>query len=124
MIQECCGGTTVQGAVIINNIGNSYIGFYKTPAINNVRITRNKLLSNVTKTALIYVNADTNTATHAMYNVKIEENEVNGSILAKASGGGSGNEIRNNWGSRGNIRASCHVKVAENTNFLIKSCAD
>lgn len=125
MIQECCGGTTVNGAKIVNNQGNSYIGLYKIPQIQNVTITANKLLSNVTDTPLIYVVADTNNAPNSMSQVLIEQNNVNGGILAKASLGGNGNVIRNNTGnSSGYIEYSCNVTVRENNGFAAKPCIE
>jgi hypothetical protein len=123
LIQECCGGTKVNQVNIRNNIGNSYIGLFWTPFIRNVRITGNKLLSNVTDTPLIYVHADTGDSFNAMYNVKIENNIVSGSILAKASNGGSGNIINNNTGNlSGFIKASCNVTVTGNTRFKFFPC--
>ncbi|WP_017715290.1 glycosyl hydrolase family 28-related protein [Kamptonema formosum] len=123
LIQECCGGTTVRGASISKNQGNSYIGLYKVPEIRNVRIADNKLLSNITNTPLIYVVADTNNSAHSMEGVRIEGNTVSGDILAKASAGGSGNAIRNNAGNNsGAIEASCHVAVSGNSGFQEKPC--
>jgi hypothetical protein len=123
LIQECCGGTQINQAVITENVGNSYIGLYKTPFIQDISITKNKLTSDVTNTALIYVNADTNAQPHAMHRVKIEDNLVNGNILMKASGGGHGNVIRNNISeSNGKIQYSCHVEVSENKGFELQAC--
>ncbi|HEY9807767.1 MAG TPA: glycosyl hydrolase family 28-related protein [Halomicronema sp.] len=123
LIQECCGGTTVNGAIIANNYGNSYIGFYKVPEIKNVEIRENKLLTNITNTPLIFVMADTNKNRHRLDNVRIEKNIVNGSILAKGSLGGSNNIIQNNTGNKtGNIETSCHVNVKDNSGFAVKQC--
>ncbi len=123
LIQECCGGTVVNGATITQNEGNSYIGLYKVPSIRKVAIANNKLLSNITNTALIYVQADTNKSANSMDEVRIENNTVNGSIFAKASAGGSGNVIQNNRGNNsGSVEASCHIQVSENTGFQEKPC--
>ncbi|MBD1940007.1 glycosyl hydrolase family 28-related protein [Microcoleus sp. FACHB-68] len=123
LVQECCGGTQVNGATITKNQGNSYIGFYKVPSIRNVNITENNLFDNITNTALIYVVADTNKQSNSMENVQIENNTVNGGILAKSSAGGSGNLIKNNAGNNtGAIEASCHVAVSGNTGFQTKPC--
>lgn len=123
LIQECCGGTKVKGAIISKNSGNSYIGFYKVPGIENVEITQNKLLTNITNTPLIFVMADTNKTPHRIDNVKIENNVVNGSILAKGSLGGNNNIIQNNTGNNtGNIETNCHVSVKENRGFELKQC--
>ena len=123
LIQECCGGTKVKGAIISKNSGNSYIGFYKVPGIENVEISQNKLLTNITNTPLIFVMADTNKTPHRIDNVKIENNQVNGSILAKGSLGGNNNIIQNNTGNNtGNIETNCHVSVKENPGFEVKQC--
>ncbi|MFB2920076.1 O-antigen ligase family protein [Aerosakkonema funiforme] len=123
LIQECCGGTQINGVFITENEGNSYIGLYKTPYVKNVEITRNKLLSNVTDTPLIYVSADTNNGIHAMENVRIEDNVINGGVMSRASKGGSGNTIKNNTGSPGGfLKYSCHVAVEGNNGFKLKPC--
>jgi O-antigen ligase len=123
LIQECCGGTSVKGVVIRENRGNSYIGLYKTPSVRDVLIAENELLTNVTNTPLIYVNADTNSNINSMDDVRIENNQVNGSILAKASLPGDGNMVSNNQGlGSGSIQHSCHVKVKDNTGFEIAPC--
>lgn len=123
LIQECCGGTQINGVVITENVGNSYIGLYKTPYVKNVEITRNKLLSNVTNTPLIYVSADTNNGIHSMENVKIENNVINGGVMSRASKGGSGNTIKNNTSSSsGSIKYSCHVAVEGNSGFKDEPC--
>lgn len=123
LIQECCGGTTINQAVITKNLGNSYIGLYKTPHIQHVRIAHNELTANVTNTALIFVSADTNAQTNAMDNVVIEDNLLKGNIMAIASEGGQGNVIRNNTSqSDSKIKYSCHVKVTRNTGFELQPC--
>ncbi|MBK4729761.1 hypothetical protein JJD41_07740 [Oxynema sp. CENA135] len=125
LIQECCGGSQVNGAKIANNRGNSYIGFYKVPDIKNVVVSGNELLSNVTNTALIYVNADTNNAPHQMHDVRVENNRINGNIFVQASAGGSNNTIANNrGGDRAEIEASCHVEIRDNSGFTVKPCRD
>lgn len=123
LIQECCGGTKVDGVIIRNNEGNSYIGLYKVPDIRNVIITANKLLSNVTQIATIYVNANTNKRSRSMDNVVIENNTINGSIFARANLGGSGNIIKNNVGdSNGSIQYSCNIIIQGNVGFSLEPC--
>ena len=123
LIQECCGGTKVNGATIKNNQGNGYIGFYKNQDIKNVIIEGNQLSDNITNTPLIYVVADTNNRPYQMEDVTVENNTVEGSILVKASAGGQRNLIKNNQGNnRGNIEASCHVNVRGNSGFEEKPC--
>ena len=123
LVQECCGGTTVKGAVINNNQGNAYIGVYKIPEVENVVIADNNLVAGNGDKHLIYVSADTNNAPHKMNNVRIENNNLEGGIIAKASLGGSGNMIINNQGnSRGKIVYSCHIQLEGNRGFRDQSC--
>ena len=121
LIQECCGGTTINQAIIRNNVGNAYIGLYKTPFIRNVSISENELLSNDTNTTLIYVDADTNKYQNSMDNVRIENNIVSGNVLVKASQGGSGNVVKSNMSkSSGFIEYSPHITITGNTGFVLK----
>ena len=125
LMQECCGGTEVRGVKITENVGNSYIGLYKVPHIENVIIAKNKLMSNVTDTSLIYINADTNKKPHSMNNVRIEENLIDGDIYVRASKGGDNNIVIGNYSLLDNeniIQASCHIQIRNNENFLIEDC--
>ncbi|NEU71058.1 hypothetical protein PI95_000320 [Hassallia byssoidea VB512170] len=123
LIQECCGGTSVNGVKISNNTGNSYIGIYKVPEVKNVLITGNKILTNMTNTPAIYVNADTNGSKNRMDNVKIQNNTLSNGILARASNGGIDNFIEGNRGNNGgDISYSCGIKVENNIGFAIKQC--
>lgn len=124
LIQECCGGTTVNGAEIKNNQGKGYIGLYKTQDIKNVLIQGNQLLHSPTNnTPLIYVVADTNHRPYSMQDVTVENNIVQGSILLQASAGGARNVVQNNQGShQGAIAVSCHVHVTGNQGFEAKPC--
>jgi hypothetical protein len=118
LIQECCGGTTVNGATITNNSGNAYIGLYKTRDIENVLIENNQING-----SNIFVQADTNNAPFAMNDVKIINNEVGGSIIARGSSGGGNNLIRGNIGNGGNIKYSCStVRVENNRGFEVEPC--
>jgi hypothetical protein len=123
LIQQCCGGTSVNGATIRKNQGNAYIGLYKVPEIRDVQISDNQLMTDPTGDTLIYVNADTNSAPGTMANVRIENNRLSGGILAQASLDGGGNVIRGNQGDdQGVLRASCTVAVRENTGFQPAPC--
>jgi hypothetical protein len=123
LIQECCGGTSVNGVKISNNTGNSYIGIYKVPQVKNVLIAQNKILNNITNTAGIYIKADTNNSKNRMDNVKIENNTVSNGIYARASLGGSGNVISGNKNNHGGeLSYSCGIKVENNLGFAIKPC--
>jgi len=118
LIQECCGGTTVNGATITNNSGNAYIGLYKTRDINNVLIENNRING-----SNIFVQADTNNAPFGMNDVQIINNEVGGSIIARGSAGGGDNLIRDNIGNGGNIKYSCStVRVENNRGFEVEPC--
>ncbi|MDJ1182771.1 right-handed parallel beta-helix repeat-containing protein [Roseofilum casamattae] len=123
LIQECCGGTSVNGVRIENNRGNAYIGIYKIPNLNNVLIRNNQIASPSFGQGDIYVSADTNRSASSMNNVIIENNTIDGSIIAKASRGGRANAIANNRGSGdGYLDYSCHVTVKDNRGFTEKTC--
>ncbi len=123
VIHACCGGTSVNQAEIVGNSGNAYIGISDVPAIRDVRIVDNKLLSNVKPNIpLIYVNAGTGKKVNRMENVRIENNIIAGGLFA-ASQGGSGNVIKNNKSlNMGLIKSSCDVRVGENTGFVRSPC--
>ncbi len=120
LIQECCGGTKVNGVVIQNNQGNGYIGLYKVQDIKNARIENNQLTTN---NADIFIVADTNNQPYRMENVKILNNTVGGDIIAKASSGGSGNIVQGNINKgSGKIEHTCSVEVKNNTGFSTPPC--
>lgn len=128
LIQECCGGTTVRGVTITDNIVNSYIGIYKMRDIEDATITYNTL-TNATGALsdLIYVSANTNGSPFYAKNVKIENNSLSGniSLLASGAGGGTGNFIRYNTTSAGkSIRHTCaaNATISGNTGFTVQSC--
>ena len=125
LVQECCGGSRVNGVMIRNNEGNAYIGLYKVRDIKNAKIIGNKLSSNITSTSLIYVVADTNYGSFAIEDVLVKDNVVAGSILVKGSAGGKGNIIEDNVGNNtGEISYSCSVnEVRNNRGFEVKSCS-
>jgi hypothetical protein len=123
LAQECCGGTLINGAKIVKNQGNSYIGVYKVPSIQNLTIQDNQLLENVTNTELIFVVADTNKSAGVMENVQIFNNRVNGGMQVKASEIRQQNLIQKNQGNNtGSILASCQITVRENTGFQSQHC--
>ncbi|MGL5194814.1 MAG: glycosyl hydrolase family 28-related protein [Chroococcales cyanobacterium] len=123
LIQECCGGTEVNGAIIRNNQGNNYIGLYKIPSIKNVEIVGNRVNAELTDVELIYVNADTNNAPGVMEDVTIANNIVNGGILAKGTAGGRRNTVENNQGNNSAaLTYSCHVAAKGNTGFEEPPC--
>jgi hypothetical protein len=118
LIQECCGGTTVNNVIIKNNKGNAYIGLYKVQTINNAIIENNQI-----NNSDIFVMADTNNQPYRMNQVKIMNNQVSGNIIAKASLGGQGNEISGNQGNqRGKIDYSCSLEINNNSGFNLQPC--
>jgi hypothetical protein len=125
LVQECCGGTTVNGAKISENTGNSYIALYKVRDIQNVEISDNTISENLSNESAIFVMADTNKQPYAMNQVRIEENTLDGGILAIATAGGEGNIIENNRGNdRGKLKYSCHVTMKNNTGFQQQDCIE
>ncbi|MGB3557762.1 MAG: hypothetical protein WBA24_04385 [Geitlerinemataceae cyanobacterium] len=125
LIQECCGGTTVNGATIAGNTGNSYIALYKVQDINDVQILENTISDNTSNNSAIFVMADTNNQAYSMNNVIIEGNLLDGGILTIATAGGEGNIIENNQGDdRGKLKYSCHVTVKNNTGFQQQDCIE
>lgn len=123
LIQECCGGTTVNGAKISENTGNAYIALYKVRDIRDVKISSNTIVENRSNESAIFVMADTNEKNYSMQNVRIEGNTLDGGILAIASAGGEDNRLENNRGNdRGKLKYSCHVIARNNTGFQNLDC--
>ncbi len=61
LVQECCGGTYVNGLTVRDNKMNSYIGLWKMRDIKNVKIVDNTIqmdFQHIAQSPLIYVNAD------------------------------------------------------------------
>ncbi len=124
LIQECCGGTVVNGAEITDNFGpkTRYIGIYKTRDVKDL-VIRN----NVVNDGNILMWANTNGGSYKAENVVIENNTVSGDISFQADkASGSGNVIRNNKATRSNskIKHSCaaNVQISGNTGFNVSSC--
>ena len=127
--QECCGGTLIRGVDIVNNTVNSYIGLYKSQDIDDAYIAYNTVSTGDTDIDVIYVNANTNNANYKVDNTIIENNSVSGTlgnILVRGDGAaGTGNIIRNNTSTSGNINVSCLVNatMTNNTGFNIDPCS-
>ena len=121
LTQQCCGGTSVERVTIHNNRGRGYIGIYKVPDINQLTISGNQVRSPSSNFPTIYVNADTNNAPGSMSGVTIIANQLEGGMLAQASGGGNNNYVNNNRGT-GVLKRSCHVQIEQNTGFEIQPC--
>ena len=126
LIQECCGGTLVDGVDIEDNVINSYIGLYKTRDINDVHISGNTMAA--FDPLGIYVVANTNSTDFTANNVVIEDNSINGKIHLYADASvGTGNIIRNNTAPSAQraILHSCRADatISGNTNFSVASCS-
>lgn len=116
LIQECCGGTQVNGVTIAGNAGNAYIGLYKMPDMHRAIISNNSVGAD------IFVQADPNSGPSVMFDIAVVNNyNVSGGIRAVASAGGANNRVQNNTGS-GTITYSCHVNVSGNSGFSLSNC--
>ena len=121
LIQECCGGTTVNGIAIKRNQLNDYIGVYKMKDIYNVHIAENDLGG-----SNIFVEADkSNGDQFSIYSTIVEDNynvgsgiKLRGTIRPQSA---DTSWIRNNSGSS-TIEYPCYVQLNNNTGFSIDPC--
>lgn len=133
--QACCGGTTVNGYKIRDNVTHgSFISVFFSDDIHNVEVARNNLggpLQQGQQTgAIIWINADVNSTQHGLLNnvlvednYGIDNNNGMGSIITGSKGGR--NAIVRNNSARGlpsrppgpDLRISCHVQEQNNQNF-------
>lgn len=106
LVQECCGGTTLDDITITNNTVNAYIGIYKMPYTRNIEIDGNTLEANYTGPANIMVNANKNGSQAPAFGVTINNNTftASGSIRVDAGSGGNEIHVTNNTMSGGTIR--------------------
>ena len=124
LIQECCGGTSVNDYKFNYNITNgTFISFYKMRDLNNLEIVGNNLSgplkAGVQSQSQIWVDANTNGAEYYLNNVRIDSNiNVHAGIKCTGSKGGYTSRVINNQASSGDIKISCHVKTSNNTGFL------
>lgn len=118
LIQECCGGTSVNGIAIRKNnlTGGGYIGIYKTRDVHNCLIDSNNLGNQP-----IWVWANTNGQTYALNSTVIDANYNTGNIICDGSRGGSPSYVTNNQGT-GTITAPCHVIVQNNNTYNVTTC--
>ncbi len=122
LIQECCGGSSINGLSIQGNRGNGYIGLYKVPQIKNVRIEANDITGGRES---IYVNADTNNAPGSLEDVAIAHNKVSGNLLVQGSQSSQGVTVRKNQftgSNTGELTTSCGVEPSQNQGFAIMPC--
>lgn len=125
LIQECCGGSVVDGINISDNTLTGsravYIGIYKMRDSKNI-IIRNNIFNVGGGFPSVYVQADiNNNPDHRLDNVLIEGNVGAKGITVKGSGGGSNVVIKNNSGS-GDLKYSCYAVVENNTGFADTPC--
>ncbi len=127
--QECCGGSSIRGVLIEDNIVNSYIGLYKSREIEGAVIRGNLVTSGFGHNFpdLIYVVADTNSTAYYVKDVLIEDNTLQGGynirLEGDAAGGGTGNVIRGNVSTgSGAIRVSTAANAAttDNPGFTVQ----
>ena len=118
LIQECCGGSLVNGITIQENTVNSYIGLYKMQDIRDAVIANNT----VSDSSLgIYVVANTNGGNYTLEEVLVENNTVSGgtiSLLGNVTG--SNATLRANLDgdlSPSGLGISAYVAHADNTGF-------
>ncbi len=100
LLQECCGGTTMENVVIRDNSANAYIGLYKIPYLRDIEVTGNTL----TGAGFIFVQADTNGSPYPLFDTLVDDNSIAGSgdIRIIGTSGGGGLVISNNTGSGSN----------------------
>ena len=123
LIQECCGGTSVNDYKFNHNTTNgTFISFYKMRDLNNLEIVGNDLTGplqgGVQSSPQIWVDANTNGAEYYLNNVRIDSNiHVNSGIICTGSKGGYASRVANNSASGGNVKISCHVQNTNNSGF-------
>jgi len=123
LIQECCGGTSVNDYKFNHNTTHgTFISFYKMRDLNNLEIVGNNLTgalqTGVQSQPQIWVDANTNGAEYYLNNVRIDSNiNVNAGIKCTGSKGGYTSRVLNNQAGSGEIKISCHVKTSNNFGF-------
>ena len=118
LIQECCGGTSINGALIRHNdmTDGGYIGIYKMRDVFNVTIDSNNLGNQ-----RIWVDANTNGQVYALVSTNVDDNYNVNSIIMRGDVGGAGAFVRRNQGT-GAISASCHVVMQNNIGLTEPPC--
>ncbi|WP_083925269.1 DUF7594 domain-containing protein [Flexithrix dorotheae] len=134
LLQECCGGTTVDGAIIRNNVlsgQDPMIGIWKAGDIRNVEISGNDLggVGIIT----VMSNKSTDNSFWGVFDLNISNNiNINtggGSPMTRglkviASKGGSNVVVQNNAAVNGGteLLVPCFAQVSGNTNFTVQDC--
>ncbi len=118
LLQECCGGTSVNGARITNNnTHNTYIGFWKVRSINNVVIDSNDTGNEpIILTANVYSSSN-KFWFYTLNNIEIKGNKGSG-IEVDGNRGGRNLLITGNTGTgNSTISAPCFAQIENNTGF-------
>ncbi len=118
LTQECCGGTSVNGARIKRNKVNAYIGLWKMRDIMNLEIDSNNLGGHP-----IIATANTDGTGgrfwyYRLYNNSITNNFNVSGIEIDGNRGGQQITIANNTGT-GTISAPCFASVENNNGFSL-----
>lgn len=123
LVQECCGGTTLDKIFIRNNTTNAYIGIYKMPYTRGIEVTGNTLttrLAQASDVANIMVNANKNGTQAPVFDIHVANNTftASGSIQVTGSSGGGGIVIENNTMAGGKIQYPDGItSLSGNTGF-------
>ena len=118
LLQECCGGTSVNGARISkNNTHNTYIGLWKVRNVNNVTID-----SNDTGNEPIIITANTYANNQKFWYYSVNNTEIKGNkssgIEVDGNRGGRNLLISENIGNGSStIKAPCFATIESNTGF-------
>jgi hypothetical protein len=101
LVQECCGGTTLDDIFITNNVVNAYIGIYKMPYTRDITISGNTISGQ----GYIMVNANKNGTQAPVFGIDVSDNVfTNGNgINVTGLSGGNDISIQNNTLNGGSI---------------------
>lgn len=101
LVQECCGGTTLDDVTVSNNTINAYVGIYKMPYTRDISITGNT----ITDAGFIMVNANKNGTMAPAFGIDVSDNVFTNTsgINITASSGGNNITVNNNTLNGGGI---------------------
>ena len=118
--QEVGGGTAVDNWLLEKNVGNTYIGIYKSRHIRRLTIRDNNLSpAPISGPNSFFVVADTNGGPYQMEDVLIEGNFAGDGMSIKGSAGVQNITVRNN-NSTGNINYTVGVTLENNIGTLVQ----
>jgi hypothetical protein len=122
LIQSCCGGTSVNGALIHRNTGQGPIDIDKVPDVQRVVVRDNQITSTTANRPALYINVNTDKP-NPMEKVLVQANQLQGGILTLAGLGGQDITVQNNQGE-GTITYSCGIEVRDNSGFVEQPCVE